>query len=306
LRGLKPNICRAAAVPSTQRDYLLVLGKWIEPHFKNRKVQDIVFADCQALHNRIVDAGRGPRANTALAVLSKMFSLAIRWGMRGDNPAKGVERAPETKRKRYLSGDELARLTAALAKHKDKRAADVVRVLLLTGARRGETLAMRWGDLDLTAGLWTKPGATTKQKSDHTVPLAAPLRLLLKEIQDQQKAKHKQLGEYVFGNGGSGRDIVDLQRTWRQLCKAAKIDGLRVHDLRHSFASQLASGGASLPLIGALLGHSQPRTTARYAHLFQDPQRAAVERVAAIISAANGDESNAPVTPLPKRGRRGR
>jgi site-specific recombinase XerD len=127
---------------------------------------------------------------------------------------------------------------------------------------------------------------------------------LLSEIREQQTAKRQALGEYVFGNGDA-RHIVAIQRTWRRLCKAAKISGLHIHDLRHSFASQLASGGASLPLIGALLGHTQVQTTARYAHLFQDPQKAAVERVAAIITAAAGPPA-APPTPLIRRGRHGR
>jgi integrase len=94
------------------------------------------------------------------------------------------------------------------------------------------------------------------------------------------------LGEYVFPGTGAVGHRQNIKRDWRALCKAAKIAGLRVHDLRHSFASQLASGGASLPLIGALLGHSSPATTARYSHMFSDPQRAAAERVGAVIGAA--------------------
>lgn len=114
------------------------------------------------------------------------------------------------------------------------------------------------------------------------------------------------MGDYVFpGSGGTGH-VVEIKRVWRQLCKAAGISGLRIHDLRHSFASQLASGGASLPLIGALLGHSNPATTHRYSHLFDDPQRAAVERVGAIVSAA-GKEAEEPVATFPNGGRgRGR
>jgi integrase len=94
-----------------------------------------------------------------------MFSLAVRWGWRADNPCKGVERNPEHKRTRYLSGPELARLSAALAELPDQQAANAIRLLLLTGARRGELLAAKWADIDLEAGVWTKPGATTKQKN---------------------------------------------------------------------------------------------------------------------------------------------
>jgi len=232
-----------------------------------------------------------------------MFSLAIRWGMRADNPAKGIERNPETGRKRYLKGDELARLVTALAAHPDRQAADIVRMLLLTGARRGEVFAMRWADIDLTEGTWTKPGSTTKQKTEHIAPLSAPARQLLAEISDKQR---KPLGTFVFPGDSATGHAVELKRAWRTICKAADITGLRVHDLRHSFASQLVSGGASLPLIGALLGHSNPTTTARYAHLFQDPQRAAVEKVGAVITAASG-KTGGTIEPFPaKADRHGR
>ena len=97
--------------------------------------------------------------------------------------------------------------------------------------------------------------------------------------------------------------MVEIKKGWRSICKAAGITGLRIHDLRHSFASQLASGGASLPLIGALLGHSNPSTTARYSHLFDDPQRAAVERVGAVITAAGKPP---PAPPVELKGSRGR
>ena len=111
------------------------------------------------------------------------------------------------------------------------------------------------------------------------------------------------VGHEENGPGGGERGhVVEVKKAWRAITKAAGITGLRIHDLRHSFASQLASGGASLPLIGALLGHSNPTTTHRYAHLFDDPQRAAVERVGAVIAAA-GQPAEQPPVKLPRRGR---
>jgi len=274
--------------PGTATDYKRLLDKHVRPFFGNHvKVTDVTLdGHVEPLHRKISKQGHLRRANTVVAVCSKMFSLAVRWGMRADNPCKGVERHPEVKRKRYLNADELARLLEALNKHPDQQTASIFRVLLLTGCRRGEALAMRWADLDLEAGKWTKPGSTTKQKTEHEVPLSEPARQLLSELRDAQSAKRKVLGEYVFpGNSDSGH-VVAVKRAWASLCKAADIRGLRIHDLRHSFASQLASSGASLPLIGALLGHSNSTTTHRYAHLFDDPQRAAVERVGAVITAA--------------------
>ena len=143
------------------------------------KVADVTFEDVDRLHQRITKAGHPYRANRVIAVLSKMFALAIRWNMRDDNPCVGIERNVEHSRRRYLKDDELARLVRALATHADKQAADVVRLLLLTGCRRGEALAARWADLDLVKGVWSKPASSVKQNTPHEAPLSAPARQLL-------------------------------------------------------------------------------------------------------------------------------
>ena len=239
-------------------------------------------SDITALHRRVT-AKTSYQANRIVALLSRLFNLSIRWGWRADNPAKGIERNQEPKRHRYLSADELARLTTALADHPDRQAVNIFRLLLLTGARKGEVLSARWDDLDLTAGVWTKPGATTKQKTLHRVPLSAPARQLLGEL----AAKRGEL-EYVFP-GRIGPHRVEIKSAWRTICKAARIKNLRIHDLRHSFASQLVSAGISLPTIGALLGHSTPATTARYSHLFDESLRKAVETVAAALSGRSAE-----------------
>ena len=143
---------------------------------------DISFEDIDALHQKITET-RGPIvANRCVAVMSKMMSLAVRWRMRTDNPAKGIERNAETKRKRYLSAEELERLTAVLAAYPDQTVANIIRLLLMTGARSGEVFAMRWSDLEWGEGIWSKPGSTTKQKTDHVVPLSAPARQLLASL----------------------------------------------------------------------------------------------------------------------------
>src|SRR5262249_30777918 len=162
--------------PSTAYDYRHAIAKDILPALGTIKVADVTYTDIDRLHRKITGRGAPYQANRRVAILSKIFGLAIRWRMRPDNPAKGIERNKEAKRQRYLSNDEIIRLGAALDKHKDQQAADVIRLLMLTGARRGETQAMRWADVDLEAGVWTKPGATTKQKTEHRVPLSAPAR----------------------------------------------------------------------------------------------------------------------------------
>jgi integrase len=204
-----------------------------------------------------------------------MFALAIKWRLRPDNPCKGVERNREHARKRYLSPDELVRLTRALAKYRDQRVADVFRLLLLTGARRGEVLSAKWEQFDLEQEVWTKPAASTKQKVEHQIPLSAPARQLLASLPKQD--------EWLFPGYG-GRHRISLEHSWKLICKAAGITGLRIHDLRHSYASALVSAGFSLPVIGALLGHSHPQTTHRYAHLLDDPLRKATERAGEILA----------------------
>jgi integrase len=264
---------------TTQADYRSMLKVHVRPALGKRKVASVEFSDVNALH-LAVTARSGPyRANRVIALLSKMFSLAVKWKLRTDNPSQGVERNDEAKRERYLTEPELKRLKTALAKHDDRDAADIFLFLLLTGARRGEVLAARWNDIDLKKAIWTKPGATTKTRTTHIVPLN-PLALAL--IKAREKARDK-THDHVFPGRHRGHR-VELKSNWRRVCKAAKISGLRVHDLRHSFASVLASDGVGLPMIGALLGHTQPSTTARYAHIFDKALREATGRVGAIVA----------------------
>jgi integrase len=261
--------------PGTRADYVRMIRSHVLPHLgEKKKAADIVFDDIAALHRKITKAGHPYRANRTVTLLSKAFSLAVHWGWREGNPCKGVKRNAEHHRERYLSGGELARLTEALAKV-DPDIGDVIRLLLLTGARRGEVLSMKWNDLDLTAGTWSKPPTSTKQNKRHTVPLSAPARQILAE-----RLSKKGDGEtYVFPGVGRRGHTVNVWRQWQRILRAAKIEGLRLHDLRHQFASELVSSGASLPLIGSLLGHRNVQTTSRYAHLYRDVQIAAVERV---------------------------
>ena len=341
---------------STQRDYKAALEKLVRPTLGKKKVADVSHSDIDRLH-RDVSNDNGPyRANRTVAVLSKAFALAIRWGWRDDNPVKGVEKNQEDRRARYLTGDELLHLSAALQEHRDQKSANAVRLLLLTGARRMEVLAATWAMFDLEHGVWIKPSAHTKQKKEHRVPLSAPARKLLIDMKElaEVKAKSEKAQPSAFVFPGKSKDdphLTDIKRTWESLTQratvklwATKLDtpegrmvkrlttekdgattlpdypdvvkvaeaeqvtlpaGLmdcRIHDLRHSYASMLASAGLSLPVIGALLGHTQPATTARYAHLFDDPLRAATERVGVLVEAAAGRSTSAEIHQMPKRG----
>jgi integrase len=265
--------------PSTQKVYSQQITIEIRPTLGRLKAANVTFADIDGVHRAITKRGRKYHANRVIALLSCMFGMAIKWRMRTDNPCKGIERNDEAKRKRYLTTAELDRLSAALSEHADRDVADIFRLLLLTGARSGEVRSARWANIDLETGIWTKPGATTKQRTDHVVPLNAPARQLLAE-----RAQNN--SEYVFPGRKEGHR-ADVNRVWAQICKAAHITGLRIHDLRHSYASILASSGAGLHAIGALLGHTQPQTTHRYAHLFDDHLRQATERVGEVVMPAN-------------------
>jgi len=206
-----------------------------------------------------------------------MFGLAMRWQMRADNPCTGIERNTEAKRKRYLNADEIARLSKALTEYPHQGSANAIRLLMFTGARRMEVLSARWSQFDLGAGTWTKPDSATKDKREHTIPISPPALALLADMKAASKS------EYLFP--GKGVDhLTDLKKPWATICQQAGLEGVRVHDLRHSFASILVSSGRSLPQIGALLGHASPSTTARYAHADLDSLRAAVATVGAVVS----------------------
>jgi integrase len=279
--------------PHTQADYGSMIRNDILTALGRLKVALVEFEHVERLHAAITR--RAPvRANRVVAVLSRMLTLAIKWKLRSDNPCKGVERNREHLRKRYLKPEELARLTKALAEEPNQTAADAVRLLLLTGCRRGEALNAAWSQFNLAAGTWSKPPSSTKQDEYHQVPLSAPARQLLGRLHKQAEGS-----PWVFP-GRNGRPREDLKYAWQRIRRAAGIPDVRLHDIRHSFASELVSGGASLPLIGALLGHSNPTTTFRYAHLYTDPQRAAVEKVGAIISG----KPAAKVLPMKRRRRR--
>jgi integrase len=269
-----------------------MLRRLVLPEFGSAKVTSITFADVDRWHRKVTRESGTYAANRTLALVSKMFALAIRWEMRPDNPCKGVERNHEEARHRYLTGDELRRLVEALAVHPQQGPANAIRLLLLTGARRGEVLGATWEEFDLEAGTWVKPSAHTKQKKSHRVPLSAPARQLLAAMK-AAALREAEPSPYLFPGHSRRGTLNNLIKAWAALCEAADLKGVRVHDLRHTYASVLVGTGLSLPIIGALLGHTQPRTTSRYAHLADDPLRVATERAAAVITGRSPHASEA-------------
>lgn len=225
-------------------------------------------------------------ANRCLALLSHMMSMAEAWGQRpqGSNPCMHVARFPETKRERFLSGVELARLGAGIRKL--EKAGKVtpfglaaVRLLVFTGARASEILGLTWEAVDLGTGAVRLAESKTGAKTLVLNPPAAAVLSKLHHIKGNPNV-------IVGGLKGAALTLSGLEQCWQEVRKAAKLDGVRLHDLRHSFASVAVAGGQSLPIIGALLGHTQAATTQRYAHLAADPLRQASEAIGQRLSAA--------------------
>lgn len=266
-------------VERAQADDRSMIKKLILPEIGMLKVRDVRPEDIDKLHQSVSKA-KPIRANRVAQLLSKMFNLSIRWEYRVDSPVRGLRKNPEHKRQRYLSDEELSRLISTLDGHSNQVAANAVRLLLLTGARRGEVLNATWSQFDLDRGIWIKPSAHTKQKKEHRVPLSDTTIDLLTGMKETAGGE-----ECVFPGKVPGEPLKELKGFWKNVCKKAELADFRIHDLRHTYASILASSGLSLPVIGALLGHTQPNTTARYSHLFDDPLRDATNRVAHHIKA---------------------
>jgi integrase len=258
----------------------------ILPALGAAKAASLTRADIQRLHHRM--RGTPGAANRTLALLSKMLNLAERWGLRSDgsNPCRHVEKYPEHRGERFLSAAEIARLAAALAEAEQLATESVstiaaIRLLLFTGARLSEILTLSWEHVDLERRCLRLPDSKTGAK---TIYLPAPACEILAGLPRATGNPH------VIPGRRPGAHLVNLRQPWSRIRKRAALPGVRLHDLRHSFASMAAAGGLSLPIIGALLGHTQPATTARYAHLAADPLKQAADLIGSRIEAAMASE----------------
>ena len=243
----------------------------------------------------IVRGGEGTAAR-ATAVLGALFSYAVKERIRTDNPVRGVELYGGEKKERFLSAVELAQLGDALATAQQDGenafAVAAIRLLVLTGARKSEILTLKWEHVEWERGCLRLPDSKTGAK---VIPLGAAALEVLSEIPRIEG------NPYVIP-GLEERHFVGLQKTWERIRKRAALVGVRLHDLRHSFASVAVAGGDSLYLVGKVLGHQQARTTERYAHLADDPLKAVADKTAAQIAAAMKNRDGvAEVVELPKR-----
>lgn len=260
-----------------------------------RKIGEVERSDIYRIRKRL--SATPYQANRVLSLLSKMFNLAERWSLRpdGSNPVRHVERFAERKRERFLSEEEMARLGKALDElgrrgRVSEAAVAAIRLLIFTGCRVGEILTLPWESVDFEQRCLRLADSKTGPK---VVPLNAPALAVLAGLEPGD-------GAWVIRGRKPGAPLVNLAKPWERVCKQAKLDDVRVHDLRHSFASVGAGSGQTLLVIGALLGHTQATTTQRYAHLSDDPIRSASETIGARIAAAMAGKS-ARVTPLRHR-----
>jgi integrase len=265
--------------PKSFREDQKLLQASILPFLGTKTVSALSCRDIEDLHRHFKDTPY--QANRAVALLSKMFNLAITWGWRQDNPAKGIQKYQEEKRNRWLNEEELQRLWAVLDRYPQHLTAYVFKLLLLTGARKSEVLQATWDQFDLDKGVWTKPSHLTKQKKMEHLPLSEKALCLLQEV----RKLTNQSSKYVFPGRVQAQPIKEIKTFWRTVLKTACIDNCRIHDLRHTHASHLVSSGLSLSVVGKLLGHTQASTTQRYAHLADTPLRQAAELFSSKIGA---------------------
>jgi integrase len=268
--------------PSSVREDRRILDKIILPAIGARKLIEISRKDVQALHRKLSDTPY--QANRVLALLKTMFNLAELWDIRPahTNPCHGIALYREARRQRFLSVKEVTSLGQALNDlERDKiislQSAEIIRMLLLTGARKREIMNLKWEEVDFERLRLNLKDSKTGPKTIHLTATAAKRLDSLPRIDGNP---------YVFVGQKEGQPLVEIKRPWRKVLERAELQDLRIHDLRHSYAAFGASGGYSLPIIGALLGHAQPQTTARYAHLADDPIRAANEDISNQIEGA--------------------
>ena len=258
------------------------LAQW-----RTRRLTTITKAEVCTRHAEMGAAGHKTAANRMVALVRSMFNLSADWGVyAGGNPAARVKWFKEIPRERFVTPDELPRLWEALKNEPNPFVRVAFLVGLLTGARRNEVLGMKWADLDMSQGLWTIPA--TKTNRTHIVPMPRPALAMIQQLPRLEN------NPFVFCGRWGKSHLVNVSKPWRRIRKEAGLDDVRIHDLRRTLGSWLVAAGASLPLIGKALGHSQPSTTAIYARLQLDPVRLALEanaeRMLMVIETANKTE----------------
>ena len=268
--------------PRTAKEYRRNLQLFIVPALGRLKVAEVTRADVARLHHEFRDTPY--QSNRNLEIVSKMFNLAEMWGLRpdGSNPYRHVKKYKEEKRERYLSTDELARLGEVLRQCEQEgiesaSTINLIRLLMLTGCRLSEIQTLKWEYVDFENKALHLPDSKTGVKTVHLGPPALKVLIEIERIEGNP---------WVITGKLENTHLQEPQRPWRRIRARAGLDDVRIHDLRHTFASVAVSGGQGLPMIGQMLGHTQVQTTARYAHLATEPVKRATDDVSTTIGAA--------------------
>ncbi len=258
-----------------------VIKKHILPAFGKRSIAAVEREQVLALHDRLHEVPFA--ANRAVAVLSRMFTMAEVWGLvpEGNNPCGLVIKHKERKRERFLTEGEFRRLGRVLSEASavggvSAHAVAAIRLLMLTGCRKNEILTLRWEDVDLEANEFRLRDSKTGPRAIPLSPAAVDVLADLPRVSGNP---------WVIPGHKPGARMRNLDDPWQIVRARADLEEVRLHDLRHSFASRALALGESLPMIGKLLGHTQIQTTARYAHLARDSVKVSAARVAASIGA---------------------
>lgn len=275
--------CTGRCKESTIAAHNWLLDKLILPRFGSIKVNELQSSDIHRYHQSLRD--KPYNANRALGLMKAMLNKSEQWGLlpANGNPASIIKPFNEKKRQRFLSGEEFKTLFKTLDELENLKIvgtfqAAAVRLLAMTGCRLNEILTLKWTSVDFT----NRRLLLEQHKTDHKGAKAIPLNgaaINILEVLPRQKEN-----DFVIVGREKGTHLINLQKPWRRIRKHADLENVRLHDLRHSFASAAASAGIPLQIIGAMLGHSSSQTTARYAHLSQDPIHQASEVVGEIIN----------------------
>ena len=245
----------------------------------SKKISDLQRSDIERLHNRIKDDKGIYAANRSLALLSKIYSKAIDWGLEGSNPCRGIKKFKEKSRERFIQGDEITRFFESLNNEPSETFKDFFYLSLLTGARRNNVQAMHCSDINFNRAEWLVE--ETKNGEPQTIPLIPQAIIILKERYDNK------ISDWVFPSATSkSGHIEEPKKVWKNLLERAGIKDLRIHDLRRTLGSWQAATGANSYIIGKSLGHKTQQATAIYARLNMDPVRESVARAADAMFAA--------------------
>jgi integrase len=273
----------------TWQEDVYKIDRRINPFLGKLRLSAITSRDISSFQAKVKEQCNSTTANHYLILVRRMLNLAVKWGLLEKNPASGVDKFKELPhRERYLTKEELPRFLRSLDLQDDRLSVAAIKLLLFTGCRKGEILALRWEDVQ-EGRLFLPMPKNGKSRSVILNAKAKEVIAGLRERKEQVPLTRDSLYVFPSRDGSRKKHIIDLRVPFEKVCEAAGIEGLRIHDLRHSFATIAVMAGASLYDVQKLLGHSDVSMTQRYAHMVDDSLKRATENVSQVIQGASGE-----------------